>query len=66
MTINGSYTASVLSNVDRGEGQETSVQIALLKKAQTQSAQQAEALIASVAQQPPCPSGCGQHLDTYA
>lgn len=73
MTISGSYSSTVLSQMDRGEGAENPIGIALLKKAQDQAAVEAERLIQSL----PQPQGSvptsgsaaspyGQHLDTYA
>jgi hypothetical protein len=67
MTINGSYTAAALTNLDRSSGTENEVGVAMLKKAQDQQTQEAQALIQGIeSSTPKCPSGCGKLLDTYA
>ena len=67
MTINGSYSSTVLAGLDRSGGDGTEAGVALLKKAQDQAKAQAEALISGIEQSTPkCQGDCGQHLDAYA
>ena len=64
MTISGSTAATVLSNVANAESAATEVGVAVLRKAQDQMKQQAEALLKMIEQ---TPNGSdGQRLDVYA